>query len=143
MEKKKRPEVEEALHNEVIAFIKKTIYPYPNAARPMLLTFINHPVPQKVLKDQQGQEYYPDIVIVNTEIDKVVMIGEVETESTINEQELKQWQKFSELSSVFYLFYPKGNYERIRKLCEKIRVTGFFEYEKANDKFLVSRHWPT
>ncbi|MCS7258027.1 MAG: hypothetical protein NZ601_01440 [candidate division WOR-3 bacterium] len=143
MEFSKRSTPEEQLHNEVIAFIKKSVYPYPSPARPTLLTFINHPTPQKAIKDSQGEEYYPDIVIINTEIDKVVMIGEVETESTINDKELKQWQKFSELCSVFYIFYPKGNYERISKLCEKIKVTGFFEYEKVSDKYIITRRWPT
>jgi hypothetical protein len=138
-----RPPEEETLHEEVIKFIKSSVYPYPNPARPSLMTFSNHPQITKPLKLPSGEECYPDLVIVNTEINKVVMVGEVETLSTLDEEEAQEWQKFSLLSTVFYLFYPKGEYETIRRLCERIMVTGFFEYELQNNKYRLTRHWPS
>lgn len=137
-----RPFEEQIIHQEIIDLLKKNIYNYPNAARPTLMTFINHPLKNKAVRDQEGNDHYPDIVIVNTQTNKIVMIGEVETHSSINEQEVAQWQKFATLAPVFYIFYPKGLYSKISEMCRKVPLTGFFEYEKINSQYVIARRWP-
>ncbi|MBS4015557.1 MAG: hypothetical protein KGZ86_03880 [Candidatus Latescibacteria bacterium] len=137
-----RPIEEQLVHQEIIDLLKKSIYNYPNASRPTLMTFVNHPLKNKAVRDNEGSEYYPDIVIINTQTNKIVMIGEVETISSLNESEIGHWQTFTKLSPVFYLFYPKGQYSRMSELCKKVPLTGFFEYEKINSQYTVARRWP-
>ncbi|MEO0091545.1 MAG: hypothetical protein ABIK61_02380 [candidate division WOR-3 bacterium] len=137
-----RPLSEQVVHETIINLIKKSLYNYPNPSQPHLMTFVNHPLRNKVVTDFEGNEYYPDIVIVNTLNNKIVMIGEVETFSSINEEEAKQWQTFANLGPVFYLFYPRGLYEKVKALTKNIKVSGLFEYQKTNDHYTITRHWP-
>jgi hypothetical protein len=137
-----RPVDEQVLHQEIIDLLKKSVYNYPNASRPTLITFTNHPLKNKAVTDIEGNEYYPDIVIINSTNNKIVMIGEVETVSSLNETEVEQWKQFARLSSVFYVYYPKGYYAKMAELCKKVPLTGFFEYSKENAHYTVARRWP-
>lgn len=136
------PYEEQIIHQEVIDLLKKSIYNYPNPSRPTLMTFVNYPLRNKIVRDQEGLEYFPDIVIMNTQTNNVVMVGEVETLSSLNESEVEHWQKLTKLSPVFYLFYPKGQYQKMSELCKKVPLTGFFEYDKVNSQYVVARRWP-
>ncbi|MCX8014463.1 MAG: hypothetical protein N2748_00445, partial [candidate division WOR-3 bacterium] len=109
-----RPTDEQTVHLEVITLLKRSVYNYPNATHPTLLTITNHPLTTKAILDPNNTELYPDIVIINTALNKVVMIGEVETTSSINENETEQWRQFANLQTIFYIFYPKGFYNKIR-----------------------------
>lgn len=137
-----RPIDEQLTHQEVIDILKKSIYNYPNASRPSLMTFTNHPLKNKVIRDLEGNEYYPDIIIINTTNNKIVMLGEVETVSSLNEVEVDQWKKYTSLSPVFYLYYPKGHYVKMSELCKKVPLTGFFEYQKEGSQYTIARRWP-
>lgn len=133
---------EQIIHQEIIDLLKKSIYNYPSPSRPTLMTFVNCPLKNKVVRDQDGNEYFPDIVILNTQVNKIVMVGEVETISSLSESEVERWQKLTKISPVFYLFYPKGQYSKMNELCKKVPLTGFFEYEKVNSQYTVARRWP-
>jgi len=137
-----RPLEEAIIHQEIITLLKKSIYNYPNATHPSLMTFTNHPLKNKALFDPDGNELYPDIVVINCVINKVVMIGEIETASSINEAEIEQWQQFTRLLTTFYVFYPKGFYAKMINFCKKVPLSGIFEYEKADDHYIVARKWP-
>jgi hypothetical protein len=137
-----RPIEEEVVHQEIITLLKKSMYNYPNATHPSLITFINHPLKNKVVIDPDGNELYPDIVIVNSMVNKVVMIGEVETPSSMNETEVTQWRQFTRLSTVVYILYTKGFYSRMSDLCKKVTVNGFFEYSKEDNHYVIARKWP-
>jgi hypothetical protein len=134
---------EQTVHQEVIDSLKKSVYNYPNASRPTLITFTNQPLKNHAVRDQAGNEYYPDIVILNTQTNKIVMIGEVLTYSDLNKIDNNQCQKYIEICPVFYLFYPKGQYSTIIEICKKIRLAGLFEYEKTNSHYTVARRWPS
>lgn len=137
-----RPIDELTIHQEVITLLKKSVYNYPNATHPSLITYINHPLKNKAVIDSDGNELYPDIVILNCTNNKIVMIGEVETISSVNEAEVEQWKQFAGLSIVFYIFYPKGLYAKMSELCKKVTVSGFFEYQKEDNRYTVARRWP-
>jgi hypothetical protein len=138
-----RPLQEQVIHQEVIDILKKSIYNYPNATHPNLITYSNHPLKNKMITDIQGNEYYPDLVIFNSLTNKMVMIGEVETVGSVNIFELAQWQIYANLSPTFYLFYPKGNFAKMHDLCQTVPVAGFFEYQKDDSgRYTISRHYP-
>lgn len=133
---------EQVVHQEIINLLKKAVYNYPNATHPSLITYTNHPLKNKAVLDPDGNELYPDIVIINSQTNKIVMIGEVETMSSLNEDEAEQWKRFSRLSTVLYLFYPKGLYAKMSDLCKKVLLSGFFEYQKEDNRYTIARRWP-
>jgi hypothetical protein len=137
-----RPVEEEVVHQEIITLLKKAMYNYPNATHPSLITFINHPLKNKTVIDPDGNELYPDIVIINSFTNKIVMIGEVETASSINDLEVEQWRQFTRLSTTVYIFYPKGLYAKMSDLCKKVPLNGFFEYHKEDNHYVIARKWP-
>ncbi len=134
---------EQAIHQEIITLLKKSVYNYPNATHPTLMTFVNHPLLNKGIIDANGNELFPDIIILNSQSNKIVMVGEVETFSSVNEQEIEEWKQFANLSTVFYIFYPKGLYTKMNELCKKIAVSGFFEYSKEDGHYTIARRWPS
>jgi len=137
-----RPMQEQIIHQEVIDILKKSIYNYPNATHPNLITFTNHPIKSKIITDLQGNEYHPDIIIISSLTNKVIMIGEVETESSLNIIELPQWQAYAKLSPTFYIYYPKGHYAQMHELCKIVPIAGFFEYRKEENRYTIARSYP-
>jgi len=50
---------------------------------------------------------YPDIIFIDRRTGLEFMIGEVETESSVNEDEaINQWLRYAKLNIHFYLFVP-------------------------------------
>ena len=70
--------------------------------------------------DEKNYEYngaYPDIVFENYE--QIVMIAEVETKETINEQRAEKWKDLSELGAKLSLLVPKHMQNAARDICWK------------------------
>jgi hypothetical protein len=74
--------------------------------------------------------YYPDVVFVN--YGQVVLVAEVETQETINEEEAEEWKDLSNLGAQLVLVVPKEMQNAAREICwkkgiaAKIKI-GFFE----------------
>lgn len=135
-----RPYEELVIHDKLINCLKQSVYRYPNEKYPYLKTYTNHPERRKgVYSINNGEYHYPDIVVVDLRNEKVIMIAEVETVSTLNEQEAEEWKNFSNLSLHFALFYPKGYEFRIRQLCKNIRIDSFLEYSEVEGKFKLEK----
>ena len=70
--------------------------------------------------DEKNFEYngaYPDIVFEN--YDQIVMIAEVETRETINEERAEKWKSLSELGAKLSLLVPKNMQNEARDICWK------------------------
>lgn len=70
--------------------------------------------------DEKNYEYngaYPDIVFENYE--QIVMIAEVETKETINEERAQKWKELSELGAKLSLLVPKNMQNAARDICWK------------------------
>jgi hypothetical protein len=74
--------------------------------------------------------FYPDVVFVN--YGHIVLIAEVETQDTINEEEVSEWRELSNLGTQLVLLVPKELQNTARDICwkngivSKIKI-GFFE----------------
>lgn len=74
--------------------------------------------------------HYPDVVFIN--YGQVVLIAEVETQETINEEEAEEWKELSNLGVQLVLVVPKDMRNAAREVCwkkgiaAKIKI-GFFE----------------
>jgi len=134
-----RPYNELIIHDQLIISLKQTIYRYPNEKYPYLKTYTNHPEKGKGIVTQHGEFCYPDLIVIDLRNEKVIMIAEVETITTLNEEEAKEWKIFSSLSQHFALFYPKGYEFRIRELCRNIKIDSFLEYSEVEGKFKLEK----
>lgn len=68
-------------------------------------------------KNFEFKGFYPDVVFVN--YGQVVLIAEVETENTINEEEVNEWKELSNLGVQLVLLVPKELQNAARDICWK------------------------
>ncbi|HWP93597.1 MAG TPA: hypothetical protein VNN20_15495 [Thermodesulfobacteriota bacterium] len=81
-------------------------------------------------KNYEFKGSYPDVVFVN--YGQVVLIAEVETENTINEEEVNEWKELSSLGVQLVLLVPKELQNTARDICWKNGIAakvkiGFFD----------------
>ncbi|SRR6266498_2486475 len=129
----RRKEREKDLHDRACADIAKARFNFPNTEHPTWKTFVNEPeqmmgVPSR--EHPHGDTMYPDVVVVETQKNTLEMLGEIETESSVNQEETKQWTDYSTVCETFYLYVPKGYGPAAKRLLtdNKIRYPGLREY---------------
>ena len=81
-------------------------------------------------KNYEVKGHYPDAVCVN--YGQIMLIIEVETRESINEQEIEQWKELSQLGAQLVVLVPKDMQNVTRDLCwkngiaSKVKI-GFFD----------------
>ncbi|MDH5682897.1 MAG: hypothetical protein OEZ20_00285 [candidate division WOR-3 bacterium] len=128
---------EQIEHDNVITALKKTLFKYPNDKYPQLKTFANHPIKTHYITNHQGGQFYPDLVVLDVRNERVVITVEVETISSINEIEAAQWNGFASICENFYLFFPRGFANKVKKFCQKFSSIHCYEYWKEDDRYRV------
>ena len=66
-------------------------------------------------KNYEFRGFFPDIIFGN--YGQIIMIGEVETESYINENIIEKWQSLKSLDIGCVIFIPKSKLKDARELC--------------------------
>lgn len=72
---------------------------------------------------------YPDIIFGN--YGQVVMLGEVEVNSTINNDSIQRWKNTLSLNINLLILVPKSKLKKVRDMCwenkliEKVKVSGY------------------
>lgn len=80
-------------------------------------------------KNHDFKNLYPDIIFGN--YGQIVMIGEVETESNINEEIIEKWKSFQSVGTNCIIFVPKNKIKATRDLCwnnqlvERIKISSY------------------
>lgn len=107
-----------------------------------------------VLTNPDGQRnvavgrMYPDLVIKERvppaearREPRVLLIGEVETPSSVNEEEVAQWRAYSRLGLPFVLFVPHASLEAARRLLEQgqVQVTELVGYRYVDGRIALTR----
>lgn len=106
-------------------------------------TYKNPDGPQKWTKSAgkvDGEDQYPDIVGV-TKKGVVELIAEIETAEDLDDEEAQQWKRYTRLPTKpnFYLYVPKSEIDKVKKLMEKHNVTvkGLRGYEKTDNDIKI------
>jgi len=134
-------EIDEQIeHDHVVAVLHKRFYNYPNPNHPHLMTFVNHPCKKKAVLGPNHAELFPDVVVFDTETSKLVMVAEVETASTVDDAEAREWEEFSRLGARFYLYVPRGCGARAAQLCQGFKLTELVQYAKLEGQYLLERY---
>lgn len=111
---------EKSCHDVAIAQVARQRFAYPGSGHPSWKTYLNEPEHTKGV-NAQPDTVYPDIVVVD-ERNVVMQLGEIETETTMNEAETEQWKKYYLLCSSFYLYVPANLREAAVQLIASRRV---------------------
>jgi len=87
----------------------------------------DHTGDQLIIEVDENESYRPSIVSTFGNGDLRV-ICEVETDDTVNEEQVPRWKKFSELAGVtyklkkFFLYVPEGKEETAQSLLEENEI---------------------
>lgn len=67
---------------------------------------------------------YPDLIITNKNVKKVKIIIEVETDSSINEFEAKQWKEYADyINAPFWLLVPHAKKDLTKTILHKCAIS--------------------
>lgn len=106
-------------HLGTVAEIAKLKFPFPNEEFPDYETILNEPKPQISVGQVNGQDLFPDIVVVGRPGQWLRMMAEVETADTVNDESaLTQWLPFSKVGELL-IYVPQGCVEETKRLCKK------------------------
>jgi hypothetical protein len=113
-------------HAGTVMEIARVKFAFPNAEYPDLETYVNEPKPVMAVGEENGQELFPDIVVVRVPGKWLKMMAEVETADTVNDESaVTQWLPYSRVGDL-YLYVPFGCVPETKKLLKKhgIKVKG-------------------
>ena len=114
---------EKAQHDRLVTEVARQKFACPTREYPTCMTYTNEPV-QRVMVYTGSGPVYPDIVVVDgAASNKLVMIGEVETEATITQDHVQQWRTYSALNVPFFLYVPLRLVQEARNLLSSNGVS--------------------
>ena len=123
------PKNAQELHERAVQDIAQARFELPTPELASYRTYVNQPAVTLPVTDQQGKEWTPDIVVVDTPGNVLKMLAQVETAETVTEERAKElWAPYAKLpDAAFYLYVPVGYGGQAKKICRKqgIRVYGF------------------
>jgi len=123
------PKDRDELRQRAVQDVAKARFEFPTPELPSYRTFVNVPEVTLPVKDANGAEYTPDIVVVETPGNLLRILAQVETGDLVNEQRAKEvWAPLTRLGdAAFYLYVPVGHGGEAKKICRKLglQVYGF------------------
>lgn len=90
------------------------------------------------IKNTQVSGLYPDIIITKKDEKNVKFIIEVETQDSINQNEVQQWTEYSNIGGQFYLLVPKNMKDTAELLCRQNNIKARIgTYYKDNSQIII------
>jgi len=125
----KRTELSQKDHDELVAKIAKERFSYEDRT-----TYTNPDNEQNYAVDGE----YPDIVAAKSGSSPIM--GEVETEGSVSEEESEQWKKYAALNGCVYLYVPKSKVSDAKRIIKdkEVRITGLRSYEYVDGEFVIT-----
>lgn len=118
-----RSSQEKSLHDRAVADVAKERLSFPNNDHPNWKTYLNEPDQTMAVNIGNNNKIYPDIVVIDKSKNQVEILGEVESEATVTNEEAEQWKEYSKATSTFYLYVPKGTEAIAKKLISENSIT--------------------
>ncbi len=123
------PQSTSELRGRAIQDIAPARFEFPTPEYASYRTFVNVPDVTLAITDDDGKEYTPDVVVVDTPGNILKIVAQVETADLVSEQRAKDvWAPYARLRDVaFYLFVPVGHGGEAKKICRRLelQVYGF------------------
>jgi len=83
-------------------------------------------------KNTSVRGLFPDIIITQKDDKRVKFIIKVETADNISENEVEQWEEYSDLGGTFYLLVPSNLQLKAELLCLQNGIKARFGTYKEN-----------
>ncbi len=118
------PKSEQELHERAVQDVAKARFEFPTPGLPSYRTFVNMPEVTLPVKDLDGKEWSPDIVVVDTPGNVLKIVAQVETTGTVTEERAKElWLPYSKFpDAAFYLYIPVGHGALAKRICKKLGI---------------------
>ncbi len=118
------PKDRDELRQRAVQDVAKARFEFPTPELASYRTFVNVPEVTLPVKDPNGNEYTPDIVVVDTPGNILKIVAQVETGDLVTEERAKEvWAPLAKLGdSAFYLYVPVGYGGLAKKICKKLRI---------------------
>jgi hypothetical protein len=123
------PKDRDELRQRAVQDVAKARFEFPTPELASYRSFVNVPEVNLPVKDPDGNEYTPDIVVVDTPGNILKIVAQVETADLVTEERAKEvWAPLAKLGDpAFYLYVPVGSGGAAKKICKKlgIHIYGF------------------
>jgi hypothetical protein len=118
------PEGPAELRAKAVQDIAPLRFEFPTTDFASYRTFVNVPEVTLPVTGDDGKEYTPDIVVVDTPGNITKIVAQVETGETVNQDIAKErWAVYAGFRDVaFYLFVPVGFGGEAKKICSKLDI---------------------
>lgn len=118
------PQSSQELRERAIQDVAKARFEFPTPDLPSYRTYVNVPEVTLPVTDQDGKQWTPDIVVVDTPGNVLKLLAQVEVADTISAERAKElWQPFSKLpDAAFYLYVPVGLGGKAKSICKKLGI---------------------
>ncbi|MFQ5867972.1 MAG: hypothetical protein ACE5IT_08300 [bacterium] len=93
------------VHDHIIAGLKKWL---ENQGKYVVANPGQEKNPNGSVK-RGGTFVYPDLVVRPSEVEEIAELFEIETEDSVDPEEIAQWEMYNAGVSKFYLIVPKGS----------------------------------
>ena len=121
---------ERARHDRAVTEVARQRFAYPTFDYPTHVTYTNEPV-QRLGVNAGSSIVYPDIVVVDAAVsNRLTLVAEVETEATIDQDQVQQWKTYSGLNVPFFLYVPIRLVQETQRLLASngVNLTGLRSY---------------
>jgi hypothetical protein len=106
-------------HQATVAEIAQTKFPFPSDVEPELETIINTETQTMSAGKHNGENFFPDLVVVRRPGQWLELIAQVETADTVNDESaVNRWLPASQLGELL-IYVPAGQVQAAKKLCKK------------------------
>jgi hypothetical protein len=112
------------LRERVVQDVAKARFEFPTPELAGYRTYANFPQVTMPVKDPEGKEYTPDIVVVDTPGNILKILAQVELAEQVTEERAKEfWAPVAKLpDAAFYLYVPVGYGALAKKLCKQLKI---------------------
>lgn len=119
-----RSKKQKLIHDKVVKAVANTY-----ERRKGVLVYINPGEEKNFAVLSNDKEFYPDVVITDEEENRLLIIEEIETDDSVNEDEKSQWIKYASFGTKFNLVVPKNKLTETRMLARgisNIEIQGYY-----------------
>ena len=109
-------------HQATVTEIALKKFPFPSETEPELETIVNTPTPHMSAGQIDGENFFPDLVVVRRPGQWLELVAQIETADTVNDDSaVNRWLPASQCGDLL-LYVPAGLVQAAKKLCKKHRV---------------------
>jgi len=110
-------------HQGAVAEIAKVKFPFPGPENPDYETLVNIPKPKIAAGEYNGKDLFPDIVVVRRPGQWLMMMAEIETPDTVNDESaIRDWLPMSKIGDL-YVYVPAGMVPEAKALMKKHKIS--------------------